>query len=45
LAFADGEEDGGDLEDIVEVCFDARAVFEDFVFVAGDFEPLFACVG
>jgi len=26
------------LEDIIEVCFYAGAVFEKFVFVAGDFE-------
>ncbi len=38
LAFADGEEDVGNLEDIIEVCFYAGAVFENFVFVAGDFE-------
>lgn len=40
LAFGDVEEDGGDLEDIVEVGLDAGAVFEDFVLVTGDFETL-----
>jgi len=33
-----------DLEDIVEVGFDAGAVFQDFVLVAGDFEALLTCV-
>jgi len=42
LAFTDREEDVGDLEDIVEVGFDAGAVLKDFVFVAGDFETLLA---
>lgn len=42
LTFADGEKYVGDLEDVIEVCFDAGAVFEDFVFVAGYFEALFA---
>ena len=42
MPFADGEENVGDLEDVVEVSFDARAVFENFVFVTGYFEALFA---
>lgn len=31
-----------DLEDIVEVLFGAGSVFEEFVFVAGQLEALFA---
>ena len=42
LAFADVEEDGGDLEDVVEVFFGAGAVFKSLVFVAGDFEAFAA---
>lgn len=30
------------MEDIVEVFFGAGAVFEEFVFVAGEFEAFFA---
>lgn len=43
LAFADGEENGGDLEHVVQVRFDAAAPFQHFVFVAGDFEAFFSC--
>lgn len=42
MGFGDGEEDGGDLEDIVEVGFGAGAVFEEFVLVAGELEAFFA---
>jgi hypothetical protein len=42
LPFGDVEEDVRDLEDIIEVFFYAVAPFEDFVFVAGYFETLFA---
>ena len=42
LALGDGEEDVGDLEDVVEICFYAAAVFEDFVLVASDLEALLA---
>jgi hypothetical protein len=42
LPFGDVEEDVGDLEDIVEVFLYAITPFEDFVFVAGYFEALFA---
>lgn len=42
LAFADIGKNGWNLEDIVEVCLYARAVFEDFVLVAGYLETLFA---
>lgn len=38
MSFADGEEDIGDLENVIEVFFDSGPVFEDFVFVAGNFE-------
>lgn len=41
-AFADVEEDGVDLEDVVEVGFGAGAPFEDFVLVAGYFVAFFA---
>ena len=41
LAFADGEEDVGDLEDIVKILLGARTVFKDFVLVACYFESLF----
>jgi hypothetical protein len=43
LAFGDVEEDVFDLQDVGEVGFDAVAVLEDFVLVAGDFEALLAC--
>jgi hypothetical protein len=43
LGFLDGEEDCWDLEDIVEVFFGAGAVFEEFVFVARQFELFLAC--
>ena len=45
MAFGDVDEDGGDLEDFVEVGFETGAVLEDFVFVAGEFEALFAWEG
>jgi hypothetical protein len=42
LCFGDGEEDGWDLEDIVEIFFSAGSVFEQFVFVTGEFKALLA---
>jgi hypothetical protein len=45
LAFGDIDEDGvGDLQDVGYVFFDLVAPFEDFVFVAGDFEAFLVCV-
>lgn len=41
MVFGDVEEDVWDLEDVVEVCFDVGVLFEDFVFVVGDFEVFF----
>ena len=42
MAFADREENGRDLENIVKVGFDALAIFDDFVLVAGYLEPFLA---
>lgn len=42
MSFGDREEDGRDLEDIVEVCLGARTVLEEFVLVAGEFETFLA---
>jgi hypothetical protein len=36
LAFGDVDEDVGDLEDVIDVCLDARAPFLNFVLVACD---------
>lgn len=41
MALGNVEKDIWNLQDVVEVGFDAGAVFEDFVFVARDFESLF----
>lgn len=42
LAFGDVDEDVRDLKDFVQVFLVAVTPVEDFVFVAGDFETLFA---
>jgi hypothetical protein len=43
LALGDVEENIFDLQDVGEIGFNAVAVFEDFVLVAGYFEALLAC--
>lgn len=45
LRFRDREENGGDLEDIVEVLFGSRSVLQELVFVAGQLKALLACGG
>lgn len=43
LPFANIEEDGVDLQDIVKVGFDTRTIFQDFIFVACYLEAFLAC--
>ena len=45
MRFRDGEENGGDLKDIVKVLFGSRSVLKEFVFVASQLKTFLAWRG
>ena len=45
MCLRDGQKNGGNLEDIVEVLLVSRSVLKEFVLVAGQLEALFAWWG